>query len=178
MLLSEFLAHGSRTRSELAEARSVTEFEISQTAETTGMDSARRRGLIIRRIDTCDAAERPLPQPEWDITAEGRRVHQKERWQAAARVALRAMRVVVPLAAAGFALAKFILGDDVIPDSGLIDEVNISGIWQSDMGPTLMGMVAGMLPQLAVYPLLAASRRRHMIRGAVRFLDQASSSDR
>ena len=132
----------------------------------------------MRRVDTCDAAEQPLPQPEWDITAEGRDIHQKAGWQAAASVAFKVMRVAVPLAAAGFALAKLILGDDVIPDTGLIDEVKISGIWQSDMGPALMGMFAGMLPQLVVFPLLAASRRRHMIRGAVRFLDQASSSDR
>jgi hypothetical protein len=171
LVLPEFVRHGARTHMELAASSVADDFDISPPAISAWMEAARRRGVIARGTDTLDAEGRTLPEVEWNITPAGVNAHQRARWQAGVTVAWKVLRVMVPLAAAAFTLARILIGEDAFPDTGLLDKVQLGEVWDwQTIGPALAGAIGGAAGVLITLPILLAGRRRYFVVNASRVL--------
>ena len=83
------------------------------------------------------------------------------------------MRVVVPLAAAAFTLARIVLGEDVFPQTGLLDDVQLANVWEWEIvGPTVFGAIGGAIGVLLAMPWTLAGRKRHFVLHASRVLEE------
>jgi hypothetical protein len=190
LLLRDLVRLGLRTRSELESSSKAAEFGLPAAAIGAWMESARRRRLITRRRDGANAVDGSLQEAEWEITAEGADVYWRSAWRARAVAAWKAMRVIAPIAAACLTVVHYVFGEDVLPNTGVLDRIHIEGSWGSTLGPllgpllggVLAGVIGGCVFALVSAPFLRAGYKRHYVKNACRVLardyDELACADR
>jgi hypothetical protein len=178
LLLPEFARFGARTHAELATSPPAREYGISSAAVAGWMEAARRRRLIARCADESDACGRRLSETEWELTPAGVTAGQRVRWRVLIGSGGKGMRWVVGLATVGFPAVRYVFGDGVVPEPGVLEDIHLADMLDSLVGATLMSMlVGGLIGGLMVVLLLPwtqAGRRRHWVANASRLLERES----
>jgi hypothetical protein len=115
VLLGEFLLTGAQTREALVQSAPACTYELSPPIVVAWMESARKRGFIVRRAETRDVEEQPLPMAEWELTSVGRDEAKRYARAADARQIIKVTLALVALVGSLLGIARA-LGFEELPN--------------------------------------------------------------